>query len=127
MEIKELKNNSVIFDDSKKSIFKICVRTTQDISKELSHINDNQIEKSLKVDGHHLLSLAIDKVTESGWSNFICKYPKSIWIIEGYCESVHDNTLSGDLRYKQSIILYSSPKRSKYIFLLYFGNNFLIL
>ena len=78
MEIKELKDNSVIFDDNKKSIFKICVRTTQDISKELSRINDIQIEKSLKVDGHHLLSLAIDKIPESGWSNFICKYPKSI-------------------------------------------------
>ena len=104
MEIKELKDNSVIFDDSKKSIFKICVRTTQDISKELSHINYIQIEKSLKVDGHHLFSLAIEKVPESGWSNFICKYPKSIWIIDEYCESVHDNTLGGDLRYKQSII-----------------------
>ena len=109
MEITDLNDSRNITDENPKKIFKVSVRSTQDISKDLGHINEVHIEKSLKLDDHHLLSFTMEVKPESGWSNFICLYPDSIWIVDEYCERFGDNP--NDLKYKQSTIYRSNKNK----------------
>lgn len=115
MEINELNDNPIINDDNTKTIYKVnvCIRKDRNLKKE--DLFQIQPLKLIETDNNYLASFKLESKPESGWSSLIQSYPKSVMIVDEYCESVRDNTGVGDLRYIQSSIY--SNRGEKKIFL----------